>query len=243
MQSQKLVFDPRPHYPLLVTAKRYWNASSSTFDDPTAHTLVFLHAVGFHKEHWEPTIDDLLELVDAKGNQLKIREIWTIDAPNHGDAGMLNEETLSWGYEHSFRWEEYGRAMHLFLAGLGKGIDTDFSKHRLVGIGHSMGGVSLCVQPLQLHTSLIIADSLLSMNFFPEVKFEAVILVEVMTMSQKASIAGTTLETNKVAKAVLSRKDIWSTREEAYQALKSRIPWRFWDDRVLRKYVVRAGLS
>ncbi|KAK1232831.1 hypothetical protein PQX77_004057 [Marasmius sp. AFHP31] len=163
----------------------------------------------------------MIEMVDENGKKLKIREIWAIDAPNHGDAGVLNEGTLSWGYEQSFRWEEYARVTHSLLAGLGKGIDTDFGRHRLVGIGHSMGAVGV----------------LLSMNFSPHVKFEAAVLVEIMTMSKEASIAGTTVDTNPVAKSVLSRRDIWSSKEEAYSSLKKRSPWKTWDDRVLRKFV------
>lgn len=42
-------------------------------------------------------------------------------------------------------WEDYARSIHLFLSGLGTGVDVDFTGHRLVGIGHSMGAVSLCV--------------------------------------------------------------------------------------------------
>jgi len=34
------------------------------------------------------------------------------------------------------------------------------------------------------------------------------------------------------------RRDIWPSKEEAYQALKSRGTWKSWDDRVLRSYVV-----
>ena len=45
-------------------------------------------------------------------------------------------------------WEEYARTLHAFLTGLGTGVDVDFSTRRLVGIGHSMGAVCLCVKPL-----------------------------------------------------------------------------------------------
>ena len=44
-------------------------------------------------------------------------------------------------------WEEYGRSIHLFLSGLGKGVDVDFRGHNIVGIGHSMGAVSLYAFP------------------------------------------------------------------------------------------------
>lgn len=40
-------------------------------------------------------------------------------------------------------WEEYGRTVHGFLAGLGTGVDVDFSTRRLVGVGHSMGAVAM----------------------------------------------------------------------------------------------------
>ncbi|KAG7095543.1 hypothetical protein E1B28_006281 [Marasmius oreades] len=223
MQSRNFVFDPRPNFPLLVTAKRYWNPESPYINDPTALTLVCLHGTGFHKEQWEPAIDDLLALVKAKNDQVRIREVWSIDAPNHGDAAVLNEETLSWGYEVSFRWEDYGRATHSLLAGLGKGIDMDFSKHRLIGVGHSMGAVSL----------------LLSTNFFPVIKFEAVILIETMTMMKKSSAPFISIETNVLASGSISRRDIWPSKEEAYQSLKSRAAWKVWDDRVLRTYTVR----
>jgi hypothetical protein len=42
-------------------------------------------------------------------------------------------------------WEEYGRVIHAFLTGFGTGVNIDFSTHRLVGIGHSMGAVALYV--------------------------------------------------------------------------------------------------
>ena len=42
-------------------------------------------------------------------------------------------------------WQEYGRCVNIFLTGKGRGVDVDFSKRRLVAIGHSMGGAALCV--------------------------------------------------------------------------------------------------
>ena len=111
MQFQEFVFDPRPNYPLLVTAKRLWDPNSPCLNDPTAHTLIFAHATGFHKEVWEPIVDDLLAVIKSKGgDQLRIREIWLIDGPNHGDATILNEETLSWGYDLTCMYlQEHGQ--------------------------------------------------------------------------------------------------------------------------------------
>jgi len=93
------VFDPRPAYPLVSTVKRYWKPDSPYLNDPEALTLVFAHGTGFHKEHWEPVIDDLQAIL-GKGAKTRIREIWSIDCPNHGDAAHLNEDALKFGLQH-----------------------------------------------------------------------------------------------------------------------------------------------
>ena len=57
--------------------------------------------------------------------------------------------TKFWG---KVSWENYSRAIHLILTGAGaftdsknQPIEIDFTTKRLIGIGHSMGGVSLYV--------------------------------------------------------------------------------------------------
>jgi hypothetical protein len=94
LTHESYVFDPRPNYPLLTTAKRYWRTNSLDPNDLDALTLVFVHATGFHKEIWEPTMEDLYSFAEAR--ELKIREMWSIDAPNHGEAAILNEKSLLW---------------------------------------------------------------------------------------------------------------------------------------------------
>ncbi|KAG7451534.1 uncharacterized protein BT62DRAFT_927244 [Guyanagaster necrorhizus] len=216
LASQPYVFDPRPNYPLVSTLKRYWKPSSPYLEDEDALTLIFAHGSGFHKEQWEPTIEDLFSFIEVHGG-LNIREVWSIDASNHGDAAILNEEVLRWGYEETFRWEEYARSLHALLMGLGTGVDVDFTSRRLVGIGHSMGAVSL----------------LLSMTFNPRPTFESLILVELMTMNQDHSYAPGTYLLN----ASQNRRDIWPSKEEAYIIMKSRKGLQAWDDRVLRLFV------
>ena len=98
LSSQSYIFDPRPNFLLLSTVKRYWRANSPYLNDPQAVTLIFTHGTGLPKEAWEPTIDDLYTIVERQGT-VKIREIWSIDAQNHGDGAALNAEELSWGYD------------------------------------------------------------------------------------------------------------------------------------------------
>lgn len=99
LSSASYVCDPRPDYPLVITAKRYWISELSS-DDPSALTLVLAHGTGYHKEQWEPTIEYLYEYISNDASQtVKVKDVWSIDAPNHGDAAVLNEATLRWGYD------------------------------------------------------------------------------------------------------------------------------------------------
>jgi hydroxymethylglutaryl-CoA lyase len=68
--------------------------------------------------------------------------------------------------------------------------------------------------------------------FLPTPKFDSVVAIEVITMSKQ--FAGSTPRVAGAAK----RRDIWESREEAYETLKGRKPWKVWDDRVLKGFVV-----
>jgi len=88
--SENHLYDPRPEYPLVLTAKRYWDATSSRKDGAT---LILAHGTGFHKEHWEPMLQHLFTAA-TRSRAFPIREAWSFDCPNHGDAGVLNEKVL-----------------------------------------------------------------------------------------------------------------------------------------------------
>ncbi|KAJ3929465.1 MAG: Alpha/beta hydrolase fold-1 [Lentinula lateritia] len=256
--SESYIFDPRPHYPLLSTVKRFWNPSWIGSNSPDGLTLLFTHGTGFHKEQWEPTIDYLLELIrvnTASGssaqrrsgpncrnsNNIKIREIWTIDAPNHGDAGVLNEKSLRNGYEPAFpKWQEYAHNIHAFLTGRGQTLlgtylksdseddrtvipNFDFSNHTIVCIGHSIGAISLLL-------SLDLAPSIES-----HINISSMIFIEPMTMPP--TLASFQDLAEKLASGSRSRRDVWPSAEEAYKMFKTRRTWRSWDDRVLKIFV------
>jgi len=42
-----------------------------------------------------------------------------------------------------------------------------------------------------------------------------------------------------VVKTTPSRRSVWESKEEAHEWLKTRLPWKVWDPRVLKLYVVR----
>ncbi|KAF7371109.1 AB hydrolase-1 domain-containing protein [Mycena sanguinolenta] len=217
LASQSFTFDPRPRYPLLLSVKRYWDPSSPHLDDPTAVTLVFTHGTGFHKEQYEPMIQDLYNFLPFDGP--KIREVWSLDAPNHGDSAVLNEQALRSGYEPVFGWQEYARGLHALLAGLGTGVDVEFSKRRLVIVGHSMSAVVIG----------------LALTYQPQLKPDFLIMVEMMGIHANDVPA----LMKSLTEGSATRRDIWPSRAEAYRLLKARPAWRVWDDRVLQIFVER----
>ena len=189
--SNSYTFDPRSYYPLVSTVKRYCDPS---YDAQDGLTLGFARGIGFTEEQWEPTIDDLPDLPGQQQENVKIRETWTIDALNHGDAALLNWEgdtnlLVSWAVLYAYfslnyfplsvQMEEYGRSVHAFLTGRGRTLlgsnlegtvvrDFDFSSQTIVGIEHSMEALSL----------------LFLLDFLPFIKglFASIILVEPITM-------------------------------------------------------------
>ena len=115
-------------------------------------------------------------------------------------------------------------AIYLFLTGRGTGVPTDFSQHKLVGIGHSMGAISL----LLTHT-------------YPDPpKWHSIILVEPMVFSREAD---ETFRDNFLEKGAMARRDIWPSKEDAYKIFSERKGFKTWDDRVLRIYCVSSALS
>ncbi|KAG9313725.1 Alpha/beta hydrolase family-domain-containing protein [Chiua virens] len=225
--SESYVFDPRPHVPFRISARRYWTASGVPTSDVEGYgsaisetrqdfiTPVFAHANGFHKEHWEPVIRRLFEHQRVGGCSFQIQDMWAVDAPNHGDAGVMNEEVLAWGYS-TFLWEDYARSVHAFLAGLGTGVDIDFSKRNLVAVGHSMGAVAV----------------MLSTTFFPLIKFSSMHLIEPVLLGSYAEGFGSHL-----IDSAANRRDVWESADDAYKVMKRRSTWQKWDDRTLRIYV------
>ena len=103
---------PTPDYPLYITAKRYWMPNFEiNNDNDAAQTLIVLHSTSFHKETWEPTLQDLFKLVLSQQRRRQeeeeenntasatiegvlIRDAWAIDCPNHGQSAVLNHRVL-----------------------------------------------------------------------------------------------------------------------------------------------------
>jgi hypothetical protein len=74
----------------------------------------------------------------------------------------------------------------------------------------------------------------LALGYYPKINFAAFILCEVMIMPRKFGLAAKDFLSGGAEK----RRDMWPSKEEAYNILKARGIWKTWDDRALRSYVV-----
>jgi hypothetical protein len=74
---------------LYISAKRYRPKQASTKGIPL--TLITSHANGFHKESWEPLLE---EMMGIQSDTYRIEEVWSLDIVNQGDSAVLNKARL-----------------------------------------------------------------------------------------------------------------------------------------------------
>jgi len=222
IRNQVVTLAPTDGYPLHTTAKCYWPAEQESHaSDPSALTLIFLHATSFHKETWEPSLEQLFKLSSQPGSVVKIREAWALDCPNHGASSHLNEEALMRPeFHNNFTCQKYAQAVHHFIsAGPSHGAKVDFRKRNLVGIGHSLGGNAM----------------LLLQDIDPIIPFSSLIIIEPMI-----SPAGPQHLQNLrsiLVKGAYERRDVWPDSAQAMEALKGRARTKKWDPRILDLFV------
>lgn len=99
--AETFLVDPRPAYPLRILATRYSSSSHAHTESNDGLTLIFLHATGMHKESWEVVIKRLFELRSQSTQQSKIRDIFSIESPNHGESAVINEDALKEHYQNN----------------------------------------------------------------------------------------------------------------------------------------------
>ncbi|KXN88337.1 hypothetical protein AN958_07482 [Leucoagaricus sp. SymC.cos] len=212
-------------YALYITAKRYRVEGLAAVDgDSDAITILALHSTSFHKETWEPTLQVLFGTVSAnRTGKVKVREVWAIDCPNHGQAGILNQEILKKEpFAIDCGCERYAAAVHRFLMSAPKSFGIDFCKRKLVGLGHSLGANAL----------------LLLQGRLPLFPFLSLLIVEPMVSPG----GGHHLDKLRaqLVEGAKRRTYEWSDRTEAYLSLKSNPRTARWDKRVLQAFVKHA---
>lgn len=85
---EEVVQPPTDTCPFYLCGKKYFDSERADNANEGGVTLILAHATGMHKECWEPTLRRLLP-------NTKIKEAWSIDAPNHGRAAVLNRRILA----------------------------------------------------------------------------------------------------------------------------------------------------
>lgn len=212
-------------YSLFITAKKYRVQELEAFrNDSDAITVLALHSTSFHKETWEPTLEALFQALVMHGSgKVKIREVWAVDCPNHGHAGVLNRDLLeSKEFATDCGCEHYAVAIHRFLLSAPRTFGIDFSERKLVGLGHSLGANAL----------------LLLQRLEPIYPFLSLIIVEPMISAGD----GHDLDQlrKRLVKSAQDRKSEWTSREAALLFLKVNPGTMKWDEQVLKAFVNHA---
>ncbi|KAI0061136.1 hypothetical protein BV25DRAFT_1827001 [Artomyces pyxidatus] len=216
LQSQSYVFDPRPHFPFLVSVKRYWVPGLES-TDPSAPTLIFTHGAGFYKEQWEPVLEELYDFVAtavSTGGKVTIRDAWAIEAPDHGESAVLNEKELhKQNVPSAFSSASaYTTAVHLVLSGQGKGLDVDFKDRNLFALGNSLGCIPL----------------IMSRALEPVIPWRSAILVNPAILHPAYNLRTEALLVTGAERDT----DIWPNREAARKVLHEQT-LNTWDSRAI----------
>lgn len=192
-------------------------------------------------------------------------EVWVMDSPNHGRAAVLNDAKLlksGKGVSECFlsKTSDVQKPMkYLPLAGsytvadgLHQLVKSGLLKgNKIVAAGHSAGAGCVCVllYPSVSHMRIVLMTPyrVLSTKAFPldHIPYASIILLEphmmprhiVKWMQKNKGSQPTPLQV--LAESAKTRKDTWPSREAAQQWFAKRYPWKLWDQRALRLFVVR----
>ncbi|KAJ3493281.1 hypothetical protein NLJ89_g11056 [Agrocybe chaxingu] len=200
-------------------------------------TLIATHPIGFHKETWGPLFELLIQFTESESSPIRIEEIWSLDAFNHGDAALINGSYLPRLPDRS----DYGRDLANFLLHhlpdsvdtLGKDlpfhllrlasattsarIKNGFTDRTLVALGHSLGGDATAICGIS-YPKLFSALILMETTLFPP--------------SRNSPKRRTT-----IILGTMGRRSWWDSREEAKKALLKSPLFQAFDPAVFDAYV------
>ncbi|KAF8971246.1 Alpha/beta hydrolase family-domain-containing protein [Flammula alnicola] len=239
-ESEKVFPDPKAG--IKVAEEGLWNTvlrirRNRSAADGKGITIVTTHPIGFHKEIWEPAFKHLIELTEASSSPIRIEELWSLEAVNHGDAALINGVHVPKLPDRS----DYGRDLANFLIhhlpegrdAFGKDlpqqlirlpdclanarVKNGFGDRQVIAIGHSLGGdgTALCgITYPKLFPALILIETTL----FPPSNSKS---------QRKAAMILSTL----------GRRSSWPSRQEAKKALLKAPFFQAFDPAVLDAYI------
>ncbi|KAG8901093.1 hypothetical protein FRB99_005567 [Tulasnella sp. 403] len=214
-------FDPRPAFPLRMSAKHYTSAKTVGKRRASPYTLVMLHGAGFLKESWEPVLEHLFEITSHPDSRIVIEEAWALDCQNHGESAVLNAEVLARSaYNDAFETADWADATYQFLESrLGLSSRAPHERPRLIGVGHSMGAVTL-LHLAQTHPKFFTSAILLDPILFP-LEFDRV-------------WSGVT---KHLVASAYQRRDVWPSQKAALKDLAANPMFKTWDPRQIALFV------
>jgi pimeloyl-ACP methyl ester carboxylesterase len=156
------------------------------------------HANGFLPQTYKKALKPLLS--DFKVVSLQIRPMWAGAEPN---------ELRNW---------------HLFADDLKQGL-SDLSLTRVVGIGHSLGGVSTlyaAVKNQELFSHVILIDPTL---LAPAV-LSKIFWMKLVGLEARGSLV----------KSALRRRRFWTSQKDVYEYFKGRPLFKTWPENTVKEY-------
>ncbi|KIJ63501.1 hypothetical protein HYDPIDRAFT_112921 [Hydnomerulius pinastri MD-312] len=192
-------------------------------------TLLFTHGITGHKEEYHPVITRLLRLRDSANYD--IRELWSIDFPNHGETATLNrailEERKARGVQEGFDGTctpaDYAAYLSAFLS------SPPLRGHSVVGIAHS-GSCTAWVHALTKLANPTIAHK----HPHALVLLEPTLMFPSLSPTDPRSIHGAAN-----VRGALAKRDRWSSRADVKRWLvgSGKGVWAKWDKRALDLFV------
>lgn len=189
--------------PLKMAAKRYTPTASTKND---GKVLIFLHATGTHKEHWEPVIANIFSSTQS------VKECWAFDSLNHGESALLNAKEIA-GFSPSI--SDWAR-------GIAEFAENRLRGERIIVVGHS-AGASAAMFSTKCYSS-------------GELPYESIILVEPPMIDRhvfQANIKDRERQTSMLTKAIAAQRNTWNNRKAAFEYFVKRAPWKTWDIRTV----------
>ncbi|KAK7030680.1 Abhydrolase domain-containing protein mpaH [Favolaschia claudopus] len=218
--QQEIILEPSASYPFHVLATHYSYRGNPFGNSEDALTLILFHALGVHKETWEVTVSRLFDLCTSTSSQIKIRDVFSIESPNHGRSAEINADQIA--KQGVDNWPgEYAKATQRFLTATPSigGSRVDFKSRNLVGICHSLGAAALFLAAQ--------ADPTLPFRFM--IAFEPGVTDKDNEQRIRANFAAS-------AWAWL-REDVFRSRKSARKHLEENIMYATWDPRCLDLFV------
>jgi hypothetical protein len=93
--QEQIDLKPSVSYPFHVLAIQYNYEGNPYRNSADAFTLILFHALGVHKETWEITVARIFSLCSSGASEVKIRDIFSVESPNHGSSSAINANEIA----------------------------------------------------------------------------------------------------------------------------------------------------